>query len=165
VTDNRVRDGGISVAVFAFGNASPLAQVERNVVSGGVIGFGRGSRGVATDNVVTGAGCCNAAISAYKAGPVTISDNVANYNLTGISAELSSVEIRDNTADHNSGDGIWIRHLDEGSVVGNHTWFNGNLGINALPDTLGGDNWAKHNGNPFQCVPTTLCSTTGKPKG
>jgi len=48
---------------------------------------------------------------------------------------------------------------------GNHVWFNGNLGIEAVPGTLGGDNWAKHNGNPLQCVPTTLCSRTGKPKG
>jgi ketosteroid isomerase-like protein len=25
-------------------------------------------------------------------------------------------------------------------------------------------NWAKHNGNPAQCVPASLCSTKGKPK-
>jgi parallel beta-helix repeat protein len=47
----------------------------------------------------------------------------------------------------------------------NQTRFNGALGIDATLGATGGSNWAKHNGNPLQCVPAALCSTTGKPRG
>jgi parallel beta-helix repeat protein len=42
---------------------------------------------------------------------------------------------------------------------------NADLGIEATSGVIdGGGNRAKHNGNPAQCVPDYLCSTTGKPK-
>jgi hypothetical protein len=69
-----------------------------------------------------------------------------------------------NTANRNGDSGIAVQNPST-EVVGNHTWWNNDLGIEAVPGTLGGDNWAKHNGNPLQCVPVSLCSTTGKPKG
>ena len=40
---------------------------------------------------------------------------------------------------------------------------NVDLGIEAVPGTLGGSNRAKHNGNPGQCVPGYLCRPSGKP--
>src|SRR5439155_25029974 len=40
---------------------------------------------------------------------------------------------------------------------------NADLGVESVPGTLGGGNWAKHNGNSAQCVPDYLCSTKGKP--
>jgi hypothetical protein len=70
-----------------------------------------------------------------------------------------------NKTDRNGNDGIHITDLDPDlTLTGNHTWFNSNLGIEAVPSTLGGGNWAKHNGNPAQCVPASLCSTKGNPK-
>jgi hypothetical protein len=69
-----------------------------------------------------------------------------------------------NTTDANGNDGI-DSTIPGARITSNHAWFNGNLGIEAVPGTLGGGNWAKHNGNPFQCVPGSLCSTTGRPKG
>jgi large repetitive protein len=70
-----------------------------------------------------------------------------------------------NATDRNGDDGIDVRYFPSGATVSeNHAWRNGDLGIEAVPGTLGGGNWAKHNGNPLQCVPGTLCSTTGKPK-
>jgi hypothetical protein len=92
----------------------------------------------------------------------TISDNGGD----GVRIEgRGLVSITDTSADRNFADGIHVT-TSEGDVTisQNHTWFNGNLGIEALPDTSGGNNWAKHNGNPAQCVPASLCSTTGKPK-
>jgi Right handed beta helix region len=84
-------------------------------------------------------------------------------------SNFHTVEITGTSADRNGGDGIRLADIFPGSTMptltGNHTWFNGNLGMEAVPGTLGGDNWAKHNGNPLQCLPSSLCSTTGKPKG
>jgi hypothetical protein len=76
------------------------------------------------------------------------------------------VSITDSSADRNRADGIHVTSPEADVTISrDHTWFNGNLGIGAPPSTSGGNNWAKHNGNPLQCVPTTLCGTTGKPKG
>jgi hypothetical protein len=94
---------------------------------------------------------------------VTISRVAANWNGgNGISVFGENARIENSTTDHNVGDGIWLNW--PGIVTGNHTWFNGNLGIEAAPGTLGSANWAKHNRNPLQCVPVYLCSTMGKPK-
>lgn len=85
--------------------------------------------------------------------------------------DFRTAQITGTNADRNGGDGIRVgQPLTSGgspmpTLSNNHTWFNGNLGIEAVPGVMGGSNWAKHNGNPLQCVPATLCSTTGKPKG
>ena len=69
-----------------------------------------------------------------------------------------------NVADRNGGDGIDLSAAAPGAqVTGNHTWFNGGLGIDAAPGTTGSRNWAKHNGDARQCV-NVSCSTKGKPK-
>jgi parallel beta-helix repeat protein len=69
-----------------------------------------------------------------------------------------------NPAAETCGDGFVIQA--PGAVLtGNHAFFNGNLGFDAVNGVVnGGGNLAKHNGNPAQCVPSYLCSTTGKPK-
>jgi nitrous oxidase accessory protein NosD len=76
----------------------------------------------------------------------------------------STQSVEGNRTDRNGDDGIETENPDA-TLTRNRSWFNHDLGIEAVPGTLGGGNWAKHNGNPLQCVPTTLCSTTGKPKG
>jgi hypothetical protein len=165
VTNNNVYGGGIAFAQIALADTylGPSARVEHNVVSGGGIGFERGSFGSATDNRVTGSPYAGIDISRSN-GLVTVADNVTNYNQTGISVYRSTYEIRDNTADHNVTDGIFRWFYAHGSIDGNHTWFNGRLGINGLFATPGSGNWAKHNGDARQCV-NVACSTTGKPKG
>jgi hypothetical protein len=67
--------------------------------------------------------------------------------------------------DRNGDDGIDIDGIGSGvALTRNHAWFNGDLGIEAVPGvTDGGGNWAKHNGDLAQCVPDDLCGTTGKP--
>jgi hypothetical protein len=82
--------------------------------------------------------------------------------------------VKGNTSDQNGDDGIEVvsgpascyfnQPTEPTTVSDNHVWRNGDLGVEAAPGTPGGGNWAKHNGNPLQCVPGTLCSTTGKPK-
>jgi hypothetical protein len=78
------------------------------------------------------------------------------------SADISS-ELDGNRVDHNGDDGIDVDAANV-SVTGNHLWWNGDLGLDAPLGTLGGANWAKHNGNPAQCVPGSLCSTKETPK-
>ena len=73
--------------------------------------------------------------------------------------------ISDNAVDRNGSDGIHVTADNPRlTISGNHAWFNRNLGIEAVAGVPGSGNWAKHNGNPAQCVPGYLCSTTGKPK-
>jgi hypothetical protein len=68
-----------------------------------------------------------------------------------------------NRTDRNGDDGIDTA-FSPTTLTRNHAWFNADLGIEAVPGVSGGGNWAKHNGNPAQCVPGSLCSATGKPK-
>ena len=70
--------------------------------------------------------------------------------------------LQGNTTDRNGHDGISTESPNT-AINGTHAWFNGNLGIEAVPGTSGTGNWAKHNGDPRQCV-NVACSTTGKPK-
>jgi hypothetical protein len=69
-----------------------------------------------------------------------------------------------NRTDRNGDDGIDTENADT-TVTRSHAWFNGDFGVEAVPGVSGGGNWAKHNGNPAQCVPAFLCSTTGRPRG
>ncbi len=59
-----------------------------------------------------------------------------------------------NSTDDSAVDGITIQNSQAGlTIVGNSANFNGNLGINASAGvTDGGDNHARGNGNPTQCV-------------
>jgi parallel beta-helix repeat protein len=104
-------------------------------------------------------------------GEMELTGNTASQNVEdGIRiGERAGAALTDNSTDRNGDDGI---DVDEPAfpsyaitLTRNHTWFNGDLGIEAHPDTVGGANWAKHNGNPAQCMPASLCSTNGKPKG
>jgi len=95
----------------------------------------------------------------------SVQRNAADGIRTGNNSHGSAT---DNTADRNRDDGIDIdapATFGTITLTGNHTWWNGDFGIEAIPgDTQGGGNWAKHNGNPLQCVPASLCTTKGKPK-
>ena len=71
--------------------------------------------------------------------------------------------IAGNRIDRNGDDGIDVdnpRRRSPATTPGGTA----TSGSRPLLGTLGGGNWAKHNGNPLQCVPGSLCSTTGKPK-
>jgi Periplasmic copper-binding protein (NosD) len=119
-----------------------------------------------TGNVISGNG--GNGIEVPDHAGLTVSKNVVSRNGgDGVFlGEVVSGRLGSNRIDRNRTDGVHVTDFNSHvTLIGNHTWFNGNLGIEALPGTLGGDNWAKHNGNPLQCVPGSLCNTTGKPKG
>jgi hypothetical protein len=105
-------------------------------------------------------------------GTLDLADSTVSSNrLDGITlTDFGTAQITGTNADRNGGDGIRVGQPSTSAdwpmptLSRNHTWFNGNLGIEAVPGVMGGSNWAKHNGNRLQCVPMTLCSTTGKPK-
>jgi hypothetical protein len=105
-------------------------------------------------------------------GTKVLTDNTVSQNVEdGIrigERGVQSATLTANRTDRNGDDGIDVDGLGSFSGVtltSNHAWFNGDLGIEALSGvTDGGGNWAKHNGNPAQCVPGSLCSARGKPK-
>jgi len=87
-------------------------------------------------------------------GPKTVSEHIHGWAPPVVEA---------NTVDRNGDDGINVKNWTA-TVTGNHAWWNGDLGIEAVPGVTGGGNWAKHNGSPAQCAPRSLCSASGKPK-
>lgn len=168
---------------IGFGFTAPIV-IENNTVTHtignpgiSVNGFAQGTYGhddpisIRGNTVTDTQG--DSGIDALGSGQISIERNVVTQTHSG----GPGIEIRssfpypdtgqflvtNNQVDHNVKDGI-NSAVSAINLTGNHTWFNGNLGIEAMPGTLGGGNWAKHNGNPLQCVPGTLCSTTGKPK-
>jgi parallel beta-helix repeat protein len=168
VEGNIVRySGNVGVEVF-FGHADLIHNRIYGSTGSGIF-LGTYGSATITGNAVTANG--GYGISVPSLSSATVTKNVISRNrLDGVHAlrdpgyESPSPKITDNDIDGNGGDGIHTDSLNA-NLSGNHTWFNGNLGIEAVPGTLGGGNWAKHNGNALQCVPGTLCSTTGKPKG
>jgi Right handed beta helix region len=128
-----------------------------NVRNNTVTGFTRG--------IGVFAGCRGCADLPGREGN-RIEGNDVTFNGEGIriGTRQANLVVRGNAADHNARDGIVVSSPTT-TVSGNRAWWNGDLGIEALSGVGGGDNWAKHNGNPLQCVPVTFCSTTGKPKG
>jgi parallel beta-helix repeat protein len=184
IRDNAVTGNTDGIAIGRVGNVT----IANNVLKGNRSGIGAGHAfGVQiTDNRITdgGSGINDATGTDARMTGNYVADNqdygisfgpemngeVADNDVLrnggdGITTREAYVEIDRNRADRNGGDGIHIERPFEVSVTDNHTWFNGNLGIEAVPGVSGGGNWAKHNGNPAQCAPTALCSTTGKPKG
>jgi hypothetical protein len=125
-------------------------------------------------DTVTNNGQAGIRLTAYEGPSATLklTDSTVSGNRGDgiLLMDYRTAQITGTSADRNGGDGIRVGqpYTSGGSpfptLSGNHTWFNGNLGIEAVPGTQGGGNWAKHNGNPLQCVPAMLCSTTGKPK-
>jgi hypothetical protein len=61
-----------------------------------------------------------------------------------------------NRSVHNGGDGIHTA-ASTTTLIGNRALFNGDLGIEAVLGASGGRNLARHNGNPAQCAPGSLC--------
>ena len=92
----------------------------------------------------------------------TVSSNGAD-GIAVMAASFVGSHINENDARRNGDDGIDIAYPGV-NVNGNRVWFNSDLGIEAVPGTLGGGNWAKHNGNPAQCVPSYLCRPFGQHK-
>jgi Right handed beta helix region len=97
-------------------------------------------------------------------GPFTVSANRVRGYGDGIWATeaIQEILIARNSADRNASNGIRV-DTPAATVTGNHTWFNGDLGIEAVPGVTGSKNWSKHNGDRRQCV-NVSCSTKGKPK-
>jgi parallel beta-helix repeat protein len=161
------------------GGLAGCGPITENVVSGNGgngINWGAG-RVTAYRNEITGNDANGVVVNDRSGGFVPPIGDLETNRISGnrfdgiyISAATGGEDhtiastLKGNSADRNGHDGIEVEN-PHSSVKGNHTWWNGNLGIEAVSGTLGGDNWAKHNGNPAQCIPTTLCSTTGKPKG
>jgi parallel beta-helix repeat protein len=176
------------VGVFA---AHAEVTVAGNVIRGGRFGIESSSAIVtATGNRIAAAD----EFGIVTDGGTTVTGNVIEGNgLTGIESSRGVVAERNrvtgngadgihlfdrggsrvigNVTDRNGRDGIRLEPNPLGplghfaQISGNHAWRNGTLGIEGPPGTLGGANWAKHNGNPAQCVPAGLCSTKGRPKG
>jgi Right handed beta helix region len=159
---NYIADNGAGVE-FSFASG----PVTKNIItrnSGNGLGVSQGGVSAVGNTITRNAGN---GFLAEESGRGSLSANDLSANaLDGvhIGADAVSVAVSSNTADRNGDDGIDSAEIDT-PLSSNHTWFNGDLGIEAVPGTLGGDNWAKHNGNPAQCVPSYLCSATGKPTG
>ena len=138
--------------------------ITRNLGDG--ISLGGPTGGLVADNVIAG----NAANGIGLTASGTVRNNtVVDNGHDGIYADMNTwltggPQLEGNTSDRNGWNGIEVLE-PEAVVGGNHTWFNGDLGISAVQGVTGSGNWAKHNGNALQCVPGFLCSTRGKPKG
>jgi hypothetical protein len=105
--------------------------------------------------------------NAFPVGTELIGNTISANALDGVHVEQTDREpvvLQGNRTDRNGDDGIDTGDPNT-TLTGNHAWFNGDLGIEAVPGVSGGGNWAKHNGNPAQCVPAFLCGTKGRPRG
>jgi hypothetical protein len=169
-TSNHITGNGGN-GITTFGDAR--LATERNVISrnaangiGNDPTYGSIGRLGSKSDVISSNGL--AGIDVRDADEVVLLNDVVSDNRTdGIHFEDmygSSAEITGTRADRNGDDGIDIDDARRVTLTRNHAWFNGDLGIEAVPGVIdGGGNWAKHNGNPLQCL-NVACSTTGKPK-
>jgi parallel beta-helix repeat protein len=168
--DNRsvFTGAGIYISGSADGN-----RIERNLLAGNDVGlFASDAFGVTLikDNAVLDN---NVGIWLIESQNKRIEGNhVLRSNGTpdrftpggdGISVDDRGNEIVGNISSRNRGDGIEVTVHADNTVARNHANRNGDLGIEAVMGVSGSGNRAKHNGNPAQCVPDYLCSTTGKP--
>jgi hypothetical protein len=154
--------------VLPAARVSVSHNVITNNAGNGVDGGSEGAYATLDGNIIAGNGGHGVILQGrYGYQPsIDITNNLIVGNaLDGVHVgdETREAEISGNRIDRNGDDGIDVENPDA-TVTGNHTWWNGDLGIEAVPTTLGGGNWAKHNGNSRQCVPRSLCSATGKPK-
>jgi hypothetical protein len=164
VTGNLVEQGRINIIL-----ASPLliGNTIRHSPSYGIwLQIGRFT---ATQNVIVDSALDGVRIRGVE-GPTTLRENVIlRSGGDGVNAvydwylDVPRIDLKDNRIDRNGGDGIEV-NSPLAIITGNHAWFNGNLGIEAVPGVSGGANWAKQNGNPAQCVPAFLCGTAGRPR-
>jgi parallel beta helix pectate lyase-like protein len=170
---NVISDNGGPGMYLGYGHVLKGNLITRNA-GDGIATYGPVSLSEEQDTI-TGNGQAGIRVTANQGpnGTLKLTDSTVSGNRgDGIAlTDFRTAQITGTNADRNGGDGIRVGQpfTSGGSPMPtlsrNHTWFNGNLGIEAVPGVMGGSNWAKHNGNPLQCVPTTLCSTTGKPKG
>jgi nitrous oxidase accessory protein NosD len=99
-------------------------------------------------------------VGVYYLGHATIDGNRIEANAAdgvlidgGGEFGVTRALVGHNRADRNGDDGIDVEDGEHSVIVGNRTFFNTDLGIEAGPRTTdGGGNKAKHNGNPVQCV-------------
>jgi hypothetical protein len=170
-TGNRIADnGGNGVVTFAD---TVLLKTERNVISGnaenGIGGYPsenmvfRSTYDVISHNGLAGIEATPPEGFFTLLGAAVSGNGTDGIHLGGMRGY--DAEITDSRADRNGDDGIDTEDFGGGRVAltHNHAWFNGDLGIEAVPGVIGGGNWAKHNGNPLQCL-NVSCSTKGKPK-
>jgi parallel beta-helix repeat protein len=142
-----------TMASFAFGGpGNAVVEVfdsDRNVLSG---------------NSVIGGPINGITVGSGAEGTRTEDNEILRNGADGVlvSQDATATVVQGNQSDRNGDDGIDVENPST-LVSGNHTWFNGDLGIEAVPGTAGSGNWSKHNGNPAECV-NVSCSTTGKPK-
>lgn len=185
VADNLIT--GNEVGVDA-GRGAPLTVVGNHIRANSFGGIGIGTASlIARDNVISDNGSYGVHLTFASAEltdneisrngglGIELRDHVA-LNATrnivtrngadGILAgEAVGGSLADNRIDRNGNDGVRATASDPHlAISSNHVWFNRNLGIESVVGVTGGGNWAKHNGNPLQCVPSYLCSTTGNPK-
>jgi large repetitive protein len=176
VHDNVISRNGVGVAVY-LGYATLRANViSHNSGDGITVGYEASLD--ARDNAISQNGGNGALVNGFSSAPATaqlIGNRISSNALDGVHIGeftftrsfpnnwLPPPLLEGNRTDRNGDDGIDTENSDT-TLTSNHAWFNGDFGIEALPGTLGGNNWAKHNANPAQCVPGFLCSTTGKPR-
>lgn len=154
-----------------------LASISDSVVTHNLVGVDAGFGGsiTMTRTQAVRNDFAGAAVSLGGGIEITYS-NLSENAWDGFHQEFhGGASITDSTLDHNGHDGLYIEYCC--TLRNLHLWGNGNLGAeNVQPAwALPPDNpifppkqapglWAKHNGDPRQCVNIT-CSTTGRPKG
>jgi parallel beta-helix repeat protein len=170
ITGNDIRQGGfngVQIQNAADGNlvqGNTMAAFAFGGPGNAVVEVFDSDRNVLMGNSVIG-GPINGITVGFGADATRTEDNeVLRNGADGVLVSQSATEtvVRGNQSDRNGDDGIDVEN-PSALVSGNHTWFNGDLGIEAVPGTAGSGNWSKHNGNPAQCE-NVSCSTTGKPK-
>jgi len=161
ITGNRVEQSAVGVSVLHSGTATLTHNLLRENRVGLDSSFAtiRAIRNRIVANTDSG-------VAVSDVGIDLIRNVISRNDGDGVRAQFAEGLLKENRADRNGDDGIDLNDFTGNiTVANNHTWFNTDLGIEAQPDVLdGGGNWAKHNGNPAQCVPGSLCSTKGKPK-
>jgi large repetitive protein len=155
---NTIRSNGANgihlTACFGVCSAVSDNQVVGNRVSDNP------RNGILLDDIVTAPSEGRPAANSLAGNSVSRN---GNDGISVMGASYVGSQIEGNSALRNSDDGIDIAYPGV-NVNRNRVWFNSDLGMEAVPGTLGSGNWAKHNGNPAQCVPSYLCSTNGNPK-
>jgi parallel beta-helix repeat protein len=170
ITGNDIRQGGFTGVQLDAGADGNL--VHQNTMAGFAYG-GPGNavvevfdsdRNVLSGNSVTGGPMNGITVGFGADGTRTENNEILRNGADGVlvSQDATATVVQGNQSDRNGDDGIDVENPST-LVSGNHTWFNGDLGIEAVPGTAGSGNWSKHNGNPAECV-NVSCSTTGKPK-